>query len=303
MVFFTCNHCGESVKKPSVEKHYNTKCRNRVKNVSCMDCQKDFHAEEYVAHTKCITELEKYSGKNFVPRESLNSGQKKQESWMDIVRSILNSQEYDLSPQTRNIFQRLQSYDNVPRKKAKFQNFVANCLRVPGKQAEPVWTVLEKELENMKKAKQEEMAAAKKAQEEAKKAKEEAKPQQNGVKRKAEEDEQTNGDDNVEKKKKKKKADTTTEQVEEVATENGNAETIEESEEFQWSTVLEKLVAKNPEGISLEKLKKKLLKKYKSKLALEELTEKQQKKFEKKFSKTLKKCPAIQVENELAKPC
>ncbi|XP_073844887.1 uncharacterized protein [Musca autumnalis] len=299
MVFFTCNHCGESVKKPSVEKHYNTKCRNRVKNVSCMDCQKDFHAEEYVAHTKCITELEKYSGKNFVPRESLNSGQKKQESWMDIVRSILNSQEYDLSPQTRNIFQRLQSYDNVPRKKAKFQNFVANCLRVPAKQAEPVWSVLEKELENMKKAKQEEMAAAKKAQEEAKKAKE-AQPQQNGVKRKAEDE--TNGTDNVEKKKKKKK-DGNTEKSEEVV-ENGNAaESVEESEEFQWSTVLEKLVAKNPEGITLEKLKKKLLKKYKSKLALEELSEKQQKKFEKKFTKTVKKCPAIQVENELAKPC
>lgn len=299
MVFFTCNHCGESVKKPAVEKHYNTKCRNRVKNVSCMDCQKDFHAEEYVAHTKCITELEKYSGKNFVPRESLNSGQKKQESWMDIVRSILNSQEYDLSTQTRNIFQRLQNYDNVPRKKAKFQNFVANCLRVPAKQAEPVWSVLEKELENMKKAKQEEMAAAKKAQEEAKKAKEAAQPQQNGNKRKAEEE--TNGVDSVEKKKKKKKSESS-EQVEEVA-ENGNAETIEESEEFQWSTVLEKLVAKNAEGIALEKLKKKLLKKYKSKLALEELSEKQQKKFDKKFSKTLKKCPAIQVENEIAKPC
>ncbi|XP_005181245.1 uncharacterized protein C16C10.8 [Musca domestica] len=299
MVFFTCNHCGESVKKPAVEKHYNTKCRNRVKNVSCMDCQKDFHAEEYVAHTKCITELEKYSGKNFVPRESLNSGQKKQESWMDIVRSILNSQEYDLSTQTRNIFQRLQNYDNVPRKKAKFQNFVANCLRVPAKQAEPVWSVLEKELENMKKAKQEEMAAAKKAQEEAKKAKEAAQPQQNGNKRKAEEE--TNGVDSVEKNKKKKKSESS-EQVEEVA-ENGNAETIEESEEFQWSTVLEKLVAKNAEGIALEKLKKKLLKKYKSKLALEELSEKQQKKFDKKFSKTLKKCPAIQVENEIAKPC
>uniref|UniRef100_A0A1I8Q0J8 Zinc finger C2H2 LYAR-type domain-containing protein n=1 Tax=Stomoxys calcitrans TaxID=35570 RepID=A0A1I8Q0J8_STOCA len=299
MVFFTCNHCGESVKKPSVEKHYNTKCRSRDKSVSCMDCQKDFHGEEYVAHTKCISELEKYSGKNFVARESQNSGQKKQETWMDIVRSILESQEYNLSAQTRNIFQRLQSYDNVPRKKAKFQNFVANCMRIPAKQAEPVWAVLEKELENMKKLKQQEMAAAKKAQEEAKNAKE-APKQQNGVKRKAEEEEEgvTNG---VEKKKKTKKTSTETEKPEENG--NGLAEPTEESEEFQWSTVLEKIVAKNAEGITMDKLKKKLLKKYKSKLSLEELTEKQQKKFEKKFAKTLKKCPAIQVDNEIAKPC
>lgn len=299
MVFFTCNNCGESVKKPSVEKHYNTKCNNRPINVSCMDCQKDFHGEEYVAHTKCISELEKYSGKNYVAKEAQNSGQKKQESWMDIVRSILDSTEYNLTPQTRNIFQRLQNHDNVPRKKAKFQNFVANCMRIPAKQAEPVWAVLEKELENMKKIRQEELAAAKKAQEEAKKAKTEEATQQNGVtKRKA--DEETNGVEAVEKKKKKKKADN-----EEVSVNgNGPIEAVEENnDEFQWSTVLEKIVAKNSDGIQLEKLKKKLMKKYKAKLSLEELSEKQQKKFEKKFSKTLKKCPAIQVDGEVAKPC
>ncbi|XP_037820403.1 uncharacterized protein C16C10.8 [Lucilia sericata] len=291
MVFFTCNNCGESVKKPSVEKHYNTRCRNNPKNVSCMDCQKDFHGEEYVAHTKCISEAEKYSGKNYVAKEKQNSGQKKQETWMDIVRSILESTEYQLSAQTRNIFQRLQNYDNVPRKKAKFQNFVANCLRIPSNQAQPVWEVLEKELENMKKIKQEEMAAAKAAIEESKKAKQVG-ANQNGVKRQAEET------DVVEEKpeKKKKKKDNETEQMKE----NG---ALEEEEAFQWSTVLEKIVAKHSEGIALDKLKKKLLKKYKSKLNLEELTEKQQKKFEKKFSKTLKKCPAIQMEAEIAKPC
>ncbi|XP_065367874.1 uncharacterized protein C16C10.8 [Calliphora vicina] len=290
MVFFTCNNCGESVKKPSVEKHYNTRCRNNPKNISCMDCQKDFHGEEYVAHTKCISEAEKYSGKNYVVKEKANSGLKKQETWMDIVRSILESTEYQLSAQTRNIFQRLQSYDNVPRKKAKFQNFVANCMRIPQNQAQPVWEVLEKELENMKKVKQEEMAATKAAIEESKKAKEAEVKQENGLKRKTEE---SNGvEENVEKKKKKKDK---TEAVEE----NGAVE----EETFQWSTVLEKIVAKHTEGIALDKLKKKLLKKYISKLDLQELNEKQQKKFEKKFSKTLKKCPAVQVEAEIAKPC
>ncbi|KAL9922566.1 uncharacterized protein C16C10.8 [Glossina fuscipes fuscipes] len=161
MVFFICNHCGESVKKAVVEKHYNTKCNKRVKNVCCMDCQKDFHGEDYVAHTKCITEAEKYSGKDYVRKE--NNGEKKQDAWMDIVRSILASTDYKLSAQTREIFQRLQNYGNVPRKKAKFQNFVANCMRIPAKNAEPVWEILEKELEKMKKAKQEELAATKAA--------------------------------------------------------------------------------------------------------------------------------------------
>lgn len=41
MVVFTCNHCGESLKKQAVEKHYQWKaCRNGGIFVSCMDCLK-----------------------------------------------------------------------------------------------------------------------------------------------------------------------------------------------------------------------------------------------------------------------
>ncbi|KAI8423113.1 hypothetical protein MSG28_014196 [Choristoneura fumiferana] len=69
MVVFTCGHCGESVQKPKVEKHYMTKCRNRAYNLSCMDCFKDFLGNDYEAHTKCITEEERYSGKGFVAKE------------------------------------------------------------------------------------------------------------------------------------------------------------------------------------------------------------------------------------------
>ncbi|XP_036331449.1 cell growth-regulating nucleolar protein [Rhagoletis pomonella] len=172
MVFFTCNHCGESVKKPAVEKHYNTKCRGATKNVSCMDCLKDFHAEEYVAHTKCITEAQKYSGKDYVHKEPKNSGAKKQESWMDIIRAILDSDDYKLSEHARSAFQRLQSVDNVPRKKAKFQNFVKNCMKMPMRLAEEVWSVLEKEQEKMKSTKQQENVTPV-----------EDRPYQNGVKR------------------------------------------------------------------------------------------------------------------------
>lgn len=351
MVFFTCNHCGESVKKAAVEKHYNTKCRGATENVSCMDCLKDFHGKEYVAHTKCITELQKYSGKDYVHKESKNSGSKKQESWMDIIRAILDSNDYKLSEQARNAFQRLQSVDNVPRKKAKFQNFVKNCMHMPMRLAEDVWNVLEKEQEKMKLAKQQEKAAAAAAA-----ANTQDDPQQNGVKRgvteetenqepakkkskkiktqngKVQEEESVSIESVEPKKKKSKKREICADSA--VAAEsngtNGpvkkkskkqknniqeveitkmvaNDTTLEantkDSDDFEWSAVLNKIVQKNDDGIALEKLKKRVLKKYAAKIGTEELTEKQQKAFEKKFFKNLKKCTAVQVIGEVVKAC
>lgn len=40
MVFFTCNGCGESLKKAQVDKHV-TMCRG-CQVLSCIDCGKDF---------------------------------------------------------------------------------------------------------------------------------------------------------------------------------------------------------------------------------------------------------------------
>lgn len=150
MVFFTCNNCGEAVKKSSVEKHYNQKCRGNPVRVSCMDCLNDFNDNEYAAHTKCLTEAEKYSGKSFVPKESKGKGAKKQESWIDIVHSILESKNYNLKPAVRVGLERLKRYENVPRKKAKFQNFAIKCVYMTQFQAAEVWSILEKELEKIK---------------------------------------------------------------------------------------------------------------------------------------------------------
>lgn len=245
-----------------------------------MDCLKDFYEEEYVAHIKCISEAQKYSNQNFVPKEPKNKNAQKQESWMDIIRAILDSSEYDLTPPLRNAFQRLQSVDNVPRKRAKFENFVGNCMRMPRQQASQVWEILEKELNKMKEAKQAELAAAKAAKEAA----------ANGV---AKEKEQPDADAPPKKKSKLENGE---------ATENGHA-AAEETSEFDWAAQLVKLVSKQPDGIFLEKLKKKLLKKYTKHLALTELSEKQAKKFDKRFDKQLKKCDALQLEGDLVKQC
>ncbi|XP_033155178.1 cell growth-regulating nucleolar protein [Drosophila mauritiana] len=271
MVFFTCNICGESVKKPAVEKHYQTRCRGKDKNVSCMDCLKDFYGEEYVAHIKCISEAQKYASQSqgFAAKEPRNKNAQKQESWMDIIRSILDSNEYNLTPPVRSAFQKLQSVDNVPRKKAKFENFVGNCMRMPRNQASQVWDILEKELNKMKEAKQADLARAK-AEKQKAEAEEEAPP--------------------------KKKA-----KVE--ATEDAAAEEISNgvSSDFDWAAQLTKIVTKQEDGIFMEKLRKKLLKKYAKHLSVEELNEKQTKKFQKRFDKQLKLADSLQVEGDLVK--
>ncbi|XP_045780445.1 cell growth-regulating nucleolar protein [Maniola jurtina] len=123
MVVFTCAHCGESVQKPKVEKHYLTKCRNKNPNVSCMDCFKDFLGKDYEAHTKCVTEEERYSAKGFAAKEK--KGEKKQNVWVDMIQSVLDEQK-DASSNVLRILETISKHNNTPRKKPKFINFVKN---------------------------------------------------------------------------------------------------------------------------------------------------------------------------------
>ncbi len=60
MVFFVCAACQESIKKPKVEAHL-AKCRS-CWTLTCVDCSKDFHGEEYASHTSCVSEAQKYEG-------------------------------------------------------------------------------------------------------------------------------------------------------------------------------------------------------------------------------------------------
>lgn len=76
--------------------------------------------ETYPGHTKCITEEEKYSGKDFVPRPSANKGEKKQKKWQDVIQSVQEKQN-GLSNEERTILNVLVKHENVPRKKNKFQ--------------------------------------------------------------------------------------------------------------------------------------------------------------------------------------
>ncbi|KAJ9096721.1 hypothetical protein QFC21_004991 [Naganishia friedmannii] len=58
MVSFQCDGCGDTIKKPQLDKH-----RNRCwATFSCIDCSTTFHGTDYKSHTSCISEAEKYQG-------------------------------------------------------------------------------------------------------------------------------------------------------------------------------------------------------------------------------------------------
>ncbi|XP_055532444.1 uncharacterized protein C16C10.8 [Wyeomyia smithii] len=146
MVFFTCNHCGESLKKQAVEKH-GWRCKQTI-NVSCMDCQKDFTGRAYDAHTSCITEAEKYSGKDYVPKANVNKGAKKQEAWLDTIRSITDKKK-NLSKGVSEVFNVIRKNDNIPRKQKGFLNFFQNSAKhIKQNDVQAAWSLLEEEVKN-----------------------------------------------------------------------------------------------------------------------------------------------------------
>jgi len=124
MVYFTCQGCGEPVKKPQVEKHKQQCRRSRI--LTCIDCSVDFADHEYQTHTSCVTEDKKYGGQNFKAKE--NKGEMKQKLWYEQVQRAIDSVNSSNS-YLKYLLEKLRNYPNIPRKEAKFKNFVLNSLR------------------------------------------------------------------------------------------------------------------------------------------------------------------------------
>ncbi|KAK2176825.1 hypothetical protein NP493_636g00002 [Ridgeia piscesae] len=128
MVVFACGSCGDPVKKNQVEKHCQFKCKD-CNILSCIDCGKDFWGDSYKEHTKCISEEEKYSGKDFKPRPGANKGEAKQEAWFNQVQQAIDAA-HSSNHTLKELLERLKEFPNIPRKKAKFENFLKNSMRV-----------------------------------------------------------------------------------------------------------------------------------------------------------------------------
>lgn len=130
-----------------------------------------YRGSSYSSHFECITEEQKYGGKNFKQQEF--KGKNKQNAWVAKVKTMIQSNQY--SPGVQNVLKSLINYDNIPRKKVKFINFIKNSIRIRDeKLIEQIWQVFE--------------SAIKEEKEQNTKENEQEKPAsfQNGVKRKVE---------------------------------------------------------------------------------------------------------------------
>ncbi|NWH88577.1 LYAR protein, partial [Aegithalos caudatus] len=144
MVVFTCNACGEAVKKAQVEKHVNI-CRN-CQCLSCMDCGKDFWGDDYKEHVRCVSEDQKYGGKGFEAKT--NKGDAKQQEWIQKIHEVMKKP--NISPKVRNILEQMRAFDNIPRKKVKFQNWIKNSLRINDSNLQDeVWDVFSEATRNV----------------------------------------------------------------------------------------------------------------------------------------------------------
>lgn len=147
MVVFTCNACGESLKKKDVEKHYYTKCRS-CNMVTCIDCNKDFWGDTYKEHIKCLTEAERYGGKDF--KAPVFKGEAKQQEWIDLLSNITST--HDVNPRVREVFQRIQAFNNIPRKEKPFKNFLGSSMGVRNAGlVEEVWKTIQEAVRSAQK--------------------------------------------------------------------------------------------------------------------------------------------------------
>jgi len=127
MVYFECQKCNETVKKPKLGKHLEM-CGSYY--VSCIDCHKVFDWESWDKHTSCVSEAQKYQGKLYEAKENQNKGQAKQDAWTDNIEKKIEDQSNNISQQTRTLLQKLLGFNNIPRKQKPFGNFVKNSLKI-----------------------------------------------------------------------------------------------------------------------------------------------------------------------------
>ncbi|KAJ7410597.1 Cell growth-regulating nucleolar protein [Willisornis vidua] len=145
--------------------------------------------DDYKEHVKCISEDQKYGGKGFEAKT--NKGDAKQQEWIQKIHEVMKKP--NISPKVRNILEQMRAFDNIPRKKVKFQNWIKNSLRITDSTLQDqVWDVFSEATRNISNEKEQD------------------KPKQKGEQQSAETGEKTvaeeNGitDDKVERKKNKR---------------------------------------------------------------------------------------------------
>ncbi|KAL6033531.1 hypothetical protein STEG23_023547 [Scotinomys teguina] len=94
--------------------------------------------DDYKGHVKCISEGQKYGGKDYEAKT--HKGDAKQQAWIQKINELIKKP--NVSPKVRELLQQISVFDNVPRKKAKFQNWMRNSLKVHSDSVlEQVWNI------------------------------------------------------------------------------------------------------------------------------------------------------------------
>jgi len=83
---------------------------------------------------------------------------RKQDAWVDNIRKILETRSGDLDSEVKSLLNQVVNYDNIPRKRAKFVNFVQNAIgkRTPTSVIDKTWDVFEEAIKTPKVAVKEE---------------------------------------------------------------------------------------------------------------------------------------------------
>jgi len=111
-------------------------------SISCVDCGKDFTRNSYNSHNQCISEDQKYGGLDYKPKENSSKGKEKQEELVQKLRATVHT--VNCSPHIRDLLKRLCNYENIPRKKQKFFNFVRSCLCITNEfYCQQMWDTVE----------------------------------------------------------------------------------------------------------------------------------------------------------------
>lgn len=220
--------------------------------------------------------MEKYSGKDYQPRPNQNKGAKKQEAWVEMVRTIQRTKA-NISDSVNKILSTISQHDNIPRKKASFVRFLQNSFRyMKMNDIEAAWGLLEEEMKKQKPPQQQPVKATNGAAATNDVVSTSGAVTTNGVKhtgkRKRHEDdtneETTDGKPPVSKKRKED--------------EDGQ---IAEVQHFNWTQTIKDIILSKNNHLKMKKLKKKVFNRYKAYYDVTCLSDK----FEKKFSKNLKK--------------
>jgi len=146
MVFFSCDGCGEMLKKSRVDAHA-MRC-NRCQSVSCVDCSVPFWGDDYKKHTSCITEAERYEKTVFSGPRKHDTNRKltPQEKWQAVIREASERAPSAL----KSYFEQIVDLDNVPRKEKQFRNFASNSLRLHGRHGDSTLASIWKHIDSIK---------------------------------------------------------------------------------------------------------------------------------------------------------